>query len=240
MTFDNADKIGQLTTITIARQVGCGGAYVGQVIAKRLGLKYVDREVLYLAAQSLGVDAAAVEASNEKLTSFWEKLFGGVTFLSPDAPYTPPPVRRFSDEELFERQVEALKLIAAREDCVIVGYGGAFVLPHHGRTVNLYFHAPLKFRMRRLIEIYKLPGAHEARQMIGESDELRKRYFERMTDLDWTCADNYHLCIDTSIYPLPELADRLVRFIEHKLQGKQGAGPPATSQDPDSTENPVG
>jgi len=51
---------------------------------------------------------------------------------------------------------------------------------------------------------------------------MRQRFFERMTNLDWTCADNYHLCIDTSIYPLPDLAERLVRFIEHKLESKKG------------------
>lgn len=214
------------TTITIARQMGCGGAYVGKAIARRLGLRYVDREVLHLAAQSLGVEQAAVEASSEKLTSFWERLFGGLTVLPPEAAYTPPPVRSFTDEELFQRQVEALKLIAAQEDCVIVGYGGAFVLPRHSRMVNLYFHAPLKFRIRRVMEIYNLSQISEAGQMIKESDEMRSRYFEQMTDVDWTCADNYHLCIDTSIYPLPVLAERLVRFIEHKLQVKEGANPP--------------
>lgn len=207
----------QRTTITIARQMGCGGAYVGQIIARSLGLRYVDREVLHLAARSLGVADAEVEASREKLTSLWEKLLGGITILPPESPYTPPPVRSFTDEELFQRQVEALKLIAAEEDCVIVGYGGAFVLPRHTRMVNLYFHAPLKFRLKRLTEVYKLSSRHEAGRMIKESDEMRRRYFARMTDVDWTCADNYHLCIDTSIYPLPELAERLTRFIERKL-----------------------
>jgi cytidylate kinase len=204
------------TTITIARQIGCGGAYVGQIIARQLGLRYVDREVLHLAARALGVEDAAVEASSEKLTSFWEKFFGGLTVLPPESPYTPPPVRSFTDEELFRRKVEALKLIAAEEDCVIVGYGGAFVLPRHSRMVNLYFHAPLKFRLRRVMEVYNI-DRHEAGRMIKESDEMRRRYFARMTDMDWTCADNYHLCIDTSIYPLPELAERLLRFIERKL-----------------------
>lgn len=207
----------QRTTITIARQMGCGGAYVGQIIARHLGLRYVDREVLHLAARSLGVEDAAVEASSEKLTSFWEKFFSGLTVLPPESPYTPPPVRTFTDEELFQRKVEALKLIAAAEDCVIVGYGAAFVLPRHSRTVNLYFHAPLKFRLRRLMEVYNLSDRHEAGRMIKESDEMRRKYFARMTDMDWTCADNYHLCIDTSIYPLPELAERLTRFIERKL-----------------------
>jgi cytidylate kinase len=217
MTLEQAEEIEERTTITIARQVGCGGAYVGQVLARRLGLRYVDREVLHLAAKALGVEEQAVVASKEKLTSFWEKLFGGLTVLPPESHYTPPPARTFTDEELFRRQVEALKLIAARENCVIVGYGGAFVLPHHSRMVNLYFHAPLRFRMKRLVEIYRLAGVAEARQMIEESDEMRKRYFERMTDKDWTCADNYHLCMDTSIYPLPELAERLIRFVEQKL-----------------------
>jgi cytidylate kinase len=226
MSDETRDKASQRTTITIARQMGCGGAYVGQAIARQLGLRYVDREVLHLAAQSLHVEDAAVEASSEKLTSFWEKLLGGLTRLPPESPYTPPPVRTFTDEELFRRQVEALKLIAAREDCVIVGYGGAFVLPRHKGTVNLYFHAPLKFRVKRVMEIYDLAGPREAGRMIEESDETRRRYFARMTDVDWTCANNYHLCIDTSIYPLSELAERLIRFVERKLGVRDGTPPP--------------
>jgi len=197
--------------------MGCGGAYVGQIIARQLGLRYVDREVLHLAARSLGVEEAAVEASSEKLTSFWEKFFGGLTVLPPESPYTPPPVRTFTDEELFRRKVEALKLIASAEDCVIVGYGSAFVLPRHTRMVNLYFHAPLRFRLKRVMEVYQLSDRHEAGRMIEESDEMRRKYFARMTDRDWACADNYHLAIDTSIYPLPELAERLILFIERKL-----------------------
>lgn len=223
MTAKIEKKTEQRITITIARQMGCGGGYVGQIIAKRLGLRYIDREVLHLAAQSLGVEDSAVEASSEKLTSFWERLFGGLTILPPESSYTPPPSRTFSDEELFQRRVEALKVIAAREDCVIVGNGAAFVLPRHRRTVNLYFHAPLKFRMRRVMEVHNLSEVSEARRMIEESDEMRRRYFEQMSHVDWTCADYYHLCMDTSIYPLAELAERLVRFIEHKLQVKEDA-----------------
>src|SRR5438045_3187353 len=94
-------------TITIARQMGSGGSYLGQVIAQRLNLRYVDREVLYVAAQSLGVEETAVAASSERLRSFWDRILDGLKILPPESPYTPPPVRRFSDEELFEKQVEA-------------------------------------------------------------------------------------------------------------------------------------
>lgn len=210
------------TTITIARQMGSGGAYVGQIIAQRFKLKYIDREVLSLAAESLGVDEAAVEASRERLTSFWERIFGGLTFLPPDGPYNPPPLMRtYSDDELFRRFAEALRLIAEREDCVIIGWGGAYILPCHARMINIYFHAPLKYRIKRVAKLYKLADLETAGRMVADSDQMRRKYFSQMTGRDWACADNYHLCLDTSLFPLPELADRLTRFIARRLGIKE-------------------
>ena len=197
--------------------MGCGGAYVGQIIASHFGLKYVDREVLRLAAQSLGIEESTMEANRERVSSFWERMFGGLTFGPPDTHYVPPPVLSFSDDELFQRQVEALRLIARQEDCVIIGWGGAYVLPHHPRMVNLYFHAPLRFRIRRVMEIYDITDKQQAGRMIERSDTMRKKYFAQMTGKDWACADNYHLSIDTSIFPLPELAGKLINFIERKI-----------------------
>jgi cytidylate kinase len=60
-----------------------------------------------------------------------------------------------------------------------------------------------------------------ARGMVDESDRLRARYFREMTGRDWSCADNYHLCVDTSMSPLPELAERLVLFVERRLRAAQ-------------------
>ena len=208
--------MGGRTTITIARKMGSGGAYVGQHIARHFGLKYVDREVLHLAAESLGVEDEAVEASREHLTSFWGRVFGALTLGPPDGTYTPPPVRTFSDEELFGRQVEAMRRIAGREDCLIMGYGAAHVLKPHARMINFYFHAPLRQRLRRVMELYGVDRGR-AGELIRESDERRTEYFGRMTGRDWTCADNYHLCIDTSLFALDELAERLVKFIEQRI-----------------------
>jgi cytidylate kinase len=212
--------MGARTTVTIARRMGSGGSYVGQGIAKRLGLRYIDREVLHLCAESLGVDEKSLETSRERVTSFWERLFGGLTFGPPETTYAPPPLRTYTDRQLFERQVEVLRKIAAREDCLIVGYGAAYVLPRHSRMVNFYFHAPLKFRVRRVMELYKIEDPHRATELIATSDETRQRYFKQMIGRDWACADNYHVCVDTSMLPLPELVERLVNFIGRRLGAK--------------------
>ncbi len=209
--------MGERTTVTIARRMGSGGAYVGRVIAERLGLRYVDREVLQLAAERLGVDCSALEPNRERVAGFWERFFGSLSFGPPEGTYTPPPVQAYSDKALFECQAGVLRELAAEEDCVIVGYGAAYVLPRHARMVNIFFHAPLAFRVRRVMKLYEVAEEGRARQMVEESDRVRARYFREMTGRDWACADNYHLCVDTSMSPLPELAERLVRFVERRL-----------------------
>jgi cytidylate kinase len=209
------------TTVTIARRMGSGGAYVGRRIAEQRGLRYVDREVLHLAAETLGVEASALESSRERVSTFWESFFGGLTFGAPEGPYAPPPVRVPSVKALFKCQTGILREIAAREDCCIVGYGAAYVLPRHARMVNFFFHAPLQFRVRRVMEIYGIAEQENARRMVEDSDRLRAHYFREMTGKDWACADNYHLSVDTSMSPLPELAEGLVRFIERRLGARQ-------------------
>src|SRR5207253_9891039 len=72
------------TTVTIARRMGSGGSYVGRVIAERLGLRYVDREVLHRAAETLGVEEEALEANRERVSTFWERFLGSLSFGPPE------------------------------------------------------------------------------------------------------------------------------------------------------------
>jgi cytidylate kinase len=209
------------TTVTIARRMGSGGTYIGRHIAERLGLRYMDREVLQLAADRLGVECSALEPNRERVAGFWEKFLGSLSFGPPEGTYAPPPVPAYSDKALFECQAGILREMAGRDDCVIVGYGAAYVLPRHARMVNTFFHAPTPYRVRRVMEIYGLDDRERARRMVEESDRLRARYFREMTGRDWACADNYHLCVDTSMSPLPELAERLVTFVERRLGASQ-------------------
>lgn len=204
------------TTITISRQLGCGGSYIGQLVATRLGIKYVDREVLRLAAQEFGCDEETVAAREERVLSFWERILSGLTFGPPDAPYSPPPLRNFTDEELFEKQTEILKRIASRHDCVVIGWAGVFVLPRHPGMLSVFCHAPDKFRLKRIMEIYGVESKEEAREMMEESDEMRKRYFEAMTGHEWACAENYHVSIDTSLLPLEQVAELLIGLLKQK------------------------
>ena len=206
------------TTITISRQMGAGGSYIGQQIARRLGLKYIDREVLHLAAQEFGCDEETIAARSERITSFWERVLGGLSFGVPEAAYNPPPLGNFSDRELFEKQTQILKRIASHEDCVVVGWAGVFMLPRHRGMFSVFCHAPKSFRVKRIRSIYEDLTEEKARALIIESDRTREIYFNEMTSHDWTCAKNYNLSIDTSLQPLDDIAD-LIIALSQKQRG---------------------
>jgi len=203
-------------TITISRQLGCGGSYIGQLLATRLGLKYVDREVLRLAAQEFGCSEETVAARQERVASFWERILSGLTFGAPEAPYTPPPLRNFTDEELFEKQTEILRRIASKHDCIVIGWAGVHLLPKHPGLFSVFCHAPASFRISRIMQLYGAETKEDARQMMEESDELRKKYFDVMTGHDWACAENYNLSIDTSLFPLEEVAEIIIELLKRK------------------------
>jgi len=206
------------TTITISRQMGAGGSYIGQIIAKRLGLKYVDREVLHLAAQEFGCDEETVAARSERVSSFWERILGGLALGAPDAHYSPPPMGNFSDRELFEKQTQILKRIAIKNDCVVVGWAGVFLLPRHRGMFSVFCHAPKNFRIKRIMNIYNDLTEERARALITESDRTREIYFNEMTQHDWTCAKNYNLSIDTSLQPLEECAELIIKLSDRQRQ----------------------
>jgi hypothetical protein len=185
-------------------------------MATQLGFKYVDREVLHLAAQEFGCDDEAIASRAERVSSFWERVLGGLTFGTPDSPYNPPPLRTFSDKQLFEKQTEILRRIANKHDCIVIGWAGVHVLPRHPAMFNIFCHAPMSFRTNRVMDLYQDLNLARARTLIKESDEMREKYFAEMTNHEWTCATNYHLSIDTSLLPLDDIAQMIIRIMKQK------------------------
>jgi len=203
-------------TVTLARQFGSGGSYLGQRLADALQIRCLDREIVSQAARELAVDEDEMAAREERGTPFWERMLRGITVGPPEALYHAPAVLSFSDREIFEAETGVMKTIAAREDCVIVGRIAAQILPTHPGMVNVFLHAPLSFRVPRVMEYYHAPDEAAARAMIARSDGTRERFIRQMIGREEDDARNYHLCLDTSSLPLPEIADLLTDFIRRR------------------------
>lgn len=67
--------------ITVSRQLGSRGSYVATAVAKALGLRYIDREILYRAAEKAGFPDEAMVAhleQRERVPSLLERIIGAV------------------------------------------------------------------------------------------------------------------------------------------------------------------
>jgi cytidylate kinase len=199
--------------ITISRQIGSGGSYVGYEVAKELGITYVDREILRQAAKYLGRDDASLEEYEERSSGFMRNFVSLLSLGTPESPYLPPSERPVYDRDLFELEGKIINKIAAEYDAVIIGRGAFHVLKDRPGALHILIHAPRDFRARRLMKVLPTSNLAEAQERADESDRRRAKFFKDMTGTSWTDARNYHLCIDASLLGLRESVQMIVDLV---------------------------
>jgi cytidylate kinase len=203
---------GRRLIVTISRQLASGGAYIGQALAKRLSIRYVDREVLRHAADLLGVaDERDVEALEERAGGLWARISRGIAIGPPDAPFVPPPPPALDEADVLEAETRIIRDIAAHEDAVFVGRGAAHIL-RGPDVIRIFVHAPEDVRVA---EVSKSYGLHEsaARSMVQRSDRDRSRFVRSLVGRQWTDTCLYDLALDTSIVPRDLVIDLILSVV---------------------------
>jgi cytidylate kinase len=202
--------------ITISRQIGAGGAYVGQGLARRLGIHYVDREILQKAAVLLGREEGDLEELEERASSLWDRVASILSLGAPEAPFVPPPIQTVAEDELFEVESQVMREIAAREDAVFVGRGASWVLRRHPGVLRVFLHAAEAWRAERLLESYRLADLDAARQLIRRNDQQRGRFVQELLGAPWTSPGSYDLCVNTGEVGLETTIDVLAAVAESR------------------------
>jgi cytidylate kinase len=193
--------------ITISRQMGSGGAYLGKRLASRLNVLYLDREIVSQAAKELKTPVESLESRDEKLTPFWQSLLESYAYVTP-TPYVPPPLHMPTDRELYSTESNIITRIAQQHSAVIVGRGGYYVLRRHPRHLSILLHADITFRQKRVQELYHV-SAEEALKLIESIDKERDHYLRALTGQNCMDARHYHLSLDTSVVGL-EAAEEII------------------------------
>ena len=214
--------------LAISRQFASGGSYIGQAVARRLGMRYADRDVLARAAEESGLSEEDLAATEERAASLWNGFFGQYALGAPEAPFVvplPPPVR---ERDVFRIESRIIREIAARSDAVIVGRAGFHVLAGHPGLISIRIHAREEWRVERAMESYGIASPAEARELIRRSDQQRARFVRSFTGHDWNDACTHHLCLDTSSVGLDLATDLVAALVAGRMK-EQGA-PAATGR----------
>lgn len=209
-------KENQFNIITISRQMGSGGTYIGYLVAKELGFKYLDREILQQAANKLGIEPGMLERYDGRSASLMENIVQSFCLSTPEMSNLPPLGRPVYNKDLFVLESKIMKEVADSCNAVIIGRGGFYILKDRPDTIHIFIYAPLDYRIEMIMKEQKIADEKEAQKMIEESDHERTKFIRDMVSADWCDARNYHLCIDSSIVGFPDCVKMITKLVSIK------------------------
>jgi CMP/dCMP kinase len=194
-----------MTVITIARQLGASGEAVANRLAEALGWRLLDRALVERIADELEVAPEQVEACNERVETFVERLGA---YLSEGFPEMLPVamVPSVSPETTARAARRIVEAVAAEGPAVIVGHGAQCILQSHPGVLHVLAHAPVAHRVRRVRDHFGL-DEKAAAERVRQSDADRKRYIREHFGREWLDPTLYHLSIDTARFGVEGAAE---------------------------------
>lgn len=191
--------------ITIGREYGSGGRVIAEAVAKKLGISYYDKQIISLAAEKSGLSGEFIEHNEQRVRGGIMQSFGangGYTGGFFSSQYLP------LSESIFISQAQVIRDIAQKESAVIVGRCADYILAGRPNTINVFIHAPIEYRINRLITTYHVSEL-EARRTIATSDKERGNHYFRYTDQKWGKAQNYDICINSALMGVDKTVELL-------------------------------
>ena len=167
--------------ITIGRQAGSGGKKIGELLAKELGIKFYDKELLAAAAKNSGICQELFESHDERPTnSFLYSLVMDTYSLGyTTSSYLDMPI----NHKIFLAQFDAIKQIADNESCVIIGRCADYALAED--------------RIKRIAEVQNITE-DKAKDLMIKIDKKRSSYYNYYSNKHWSDSKSYDLCINSS------------------------------------------
>ena len=186
--------------ITIAREYGSGGRYIGKLVAEKLGIKLYDKEFVEEISKDTGFSAEYIE-SNEQKRTVLDNVNGGYYVGLNNA------------DELFIKESNLIKELAERESCVIVGRCADFILKDKENVFKIFINNTMENKIKRATEFYGM-NKEKAKKEISRINKLRANHYKYYTDKDWREPSNYDICINSDAVGIENAVELICNSIK--------------------------
>ena len=174
--------------ITISREFGSGGRFVGEEVAKKLGIAYYDKNVINEIAEKSGLSPEYIQENAElspKKGMFAYALAGrDIT-------------GRSVEDMVYEAQRKVILELAEKASCVIIGRNADYILKDRDDVLNVFIHGNMPEKTQRIIRLYNV-DEKKAVKMMADTDKRRMTNYNFYTEQKWGKASNYTLCLNSS------------------------------------------
>ena len=174
--------------ITISREFGSGGRFIGEEVAKKLGIAYYDKEMIGQIAEQAGLSSEYVR-ENAELSP--KKGWFAYAFSGRDI------TGKSVEDMVYEAQRKVIMEIA-EENCVIIGRNADFILKDRKDVLNVFIHGSIPEKVRRICSLYNVTEV-DAIKMINDIDKRRRTNYNFYTEQKWGMAENYTMSLNSSV-----------------------------------------
>ena len=188
--------------ITLSREYGSGGRYIGKLVAEKLGIKLYDKEFVAKLAEETGLSSEYIENNEQKRGALETLNNGYYSGLS-------------NSDELFIKESELIKKVASENSCVIVGRCADFILKENKNVFKVFVYSNMENKIKRTTNIYGL-DKNKAEKEINRINKLRANHYKYYTEKDWNNPENYDICINSDSLGVEKAADLICEMINEK------------------------
>ena len=174
--------------ITISREFGSGGRFIGEEVAKKLGIAYYDKNIINQIAEESGLSPDYIQESAEL-----SPKKGILAYALAGRDITGKSV----EDMVYEVQRKVILELAEKEPCVIIGRNADFILKDRDDVLNVFIHGNMPEKMKRICQLYNV-SEQDAVKMMTDTDKRRMTNYNFYTDQRWGKASNYTLCLNSS------------------------------------------
>ena len=175
--------------ITISREFGSGGRFIGEEVARKLGVAYYDKDIIGQIAEQSGLSPEYIK-ENAELSP--KKGLFAYAFSGRDI------TGRSVEDMVYEAQRKVIRKIAEKESCVIIGRNADFILRDRDDVLNVFIHGNKPEKVQRICKLYKVTE-EDAAKMINDTDKRRRTNYNFYTEQKWGMAGNYTLSLNSSV-----------------------------------------
>ena len=174
--------------ITISREFGSGGRFIGEEVAKKLGIAYYDKNIIGQIAEKSGLSPEYIQ-ENAELSP--KKGLFAYAFSGRDI------TGKSVEDMVYEVQRNIILELAEKEPCVIIGRNADYILKDRDDVLNVFIHGDMLEKIKRITGLYNVEEK-EAVKMMADTDKRRRTNYNFYTDQNWGKASNYTLCLNSS------------------------------------------
>ena len=174
--------------ITISREFGSGGRFIGEEVAKKLGIAYYDKNIIGQIAEKSGLSPEYIQ-ENAELSP--KKGLFAYAFSGRDI------TGKSVEDMVYEAQRNLILELAEKEPCVIIGRNADYILKDRDDVLNVFIHGDMPEKIQRITRLHNVEEK-EAVKMMADTDKRRRTNYNFYTDQNWGKASNYTLCLNSS------------------------------------------